>query len=167
MIYLLGGYMWLYVHRPFEVWPALGTLQVERGYMLLTILVWLVHPGKGLMVNRLHAALLLFALALGGAYLLSPYADSPGCYEVVDNFAKVAVFYVLVTTTVRDDTELQNLIRDAYSGWLRIGVPETPMVLDAAEMVPWQDVMGVINLAKREKMEKFEFAAGRVCEAKR
>ena len=24
MIYLLIGYMWLFVHRPFEVWPWLG-----------------------------------------------------------------------------------------------------------------------------------------------
>ena len=22
MIWLLGGYLWLYVHRPFEVWPS-------------------------------------------------------------------------------------------------------------------------------------------------
>ncbi len=24
MIWLLGGYMWLFIHRPFEVWPWLG-----------------------------------------------------------------------------------------------------------------------------------------------
>ena len=30
MIYWLGGYMWLFIHRPFEVWPALGALQVEQ-----------------------------------------------------------------------------------------------------------------------------------------
>ena len=35
MIWLLGGYMWLFVHRPFEVWPALGSLQIERGYMFV------------------------------------------------------------------------------------------------------------------------------------
>ena len=30
MIWMLGGYMWLFVHRPFEVWPWLGDLQIER-----------------------------------------------------------------------------------------------------------------------------------------
>jgi O-antigen ligase len=110
MIYLLGGYMWLYVHRPFEVWPWLGALQLERAYMLLLILAWLVHPGKGLMATRIHAALFLFTLALISAYLLSPYAGAPGCYEVVDNYAKVAVFYVIVTTTVRDEKNLRLLI---------------------------------------------------------
>lgn len=110
MIYLLGGYMWLYVHRPFEIWPSLGALQLERGYMLVMILAWLVHPGKGVVVNRIHVALMLFALALGSAYLLSPYADKPGCYDAVDNFVKVAVFYVIVTTTVRDEKSMRLLV---------------------------------------------------------
>jgi biopolymer transport protein ExbD len=39
------------------------------------------------------------------------------------------------------------------------GKPEIPaVVVDAAEMVPWQDVMCVVNLAKREKIERIEFA---------
>ena len=30
MPWLLGGYMWLYLHRPFEFWPALGAMQIEH-----------------------------------------------------------------------------------------------------------------------------------------
>src|SRR5437868_6919006 len=110
MIWLLGGYMWLYVHRPFEVWPSLGVLQIERGYMLVMILAWLVSPAKGFHLNRLHVALGLFTLAIAAAWVLSPYADQPGCAEVVENFAKVAVFYLLVVTTVRDEKGLRLLI---------------------------------------------------------
>jgi hypothetical protein len=57
MIWLLGGYMWLFVHRPFEVWPSLGALQIERGYMLIMMIAWVVTPGKGFMPNRIHLAL--------------------------------------------------------------------------------------------------------------
>jgi hypothetical protein len=32
--------------------------------------------------------------------------------------------------------------------------------------VPWHEVVRVVNLAKREKIEKIEFAAGRDYEAK-
>jgi len=110
MIWILGGYMWLFVHRPFEVWPSLGALQIERGYMLLMILAWLVYPGKSLRLNRHHFALALFSLALVTAWGLSPYADESGCTEVVENFAKVTVFYVLVITTVRDEKSLRLLI---------------------------------------------------------
>ena len=60
MIWLLGGYMWLYVHRPFEIFPILGDLQVERLYMLLLILVWVASPAKAFWPNRLHRALAAF-----------------------------------------------------------------------------------------------------------
>jgi O-antigen ligase len=110
MVYLLGGYIWLYVHRPFEVWPALGTLQIERAYMLMVMLVWLIYPGKGVFRNRIHLALVVFSAALVVAWLLSPYASMPGCAEAVENYAKVAVFYVLVVTTVRDEKNLRLLI---------------------------------------------------------
>src|SRR5437868_7024156 len=65
MLWLLGGYMFLYIHRPFETWPVLGALQLERVYMLLTILVWMFQPGKRWFGNRLLAAFAgLFAAAL-------------------------------------------------------------------------------------------------------
>jgi O-antigen ligase len=110
MIWLLGGYMWLYVHRPFEVWTALGDVQIERGYMLLLMLLWLVWPNKGFVPNRLHAALALFSCALLATWVLSPYSAKPGCLEVVENYAKVAVFYVLVVTSVRDERGLRQLL---------------------------------------------------------
>jgi O-antigen ligase len=110
MIWLLGGYMWLFVHRPFEVWPSLGALQIERAYMILMLVVWLVTPGKGLAPNRIHAALAAFAAALAATWLLSPWADAPGCGEVVENYFKVVVFYILVITVARDERALRRLV---------------------------------------------------------
>jgi O-antigen ligase len=111
MIYLLGGYMWLYVHRPFEVWPWLGALQVERGYMLLMLTAWLVYPNKGFSFSRMHIAIGLFLLALLGGWMTSPYANAPGCWETVDNSLKVLVFYAVMVTTVRDEKGLRLLIK--------------------------------------------------------
>jgi O-antigen ligase len=110
MIWLLGGYMWLFVHRPFEVWPALGALQIERGYVFVMLLAWVIAPGKGFMPNRLHIALALFTSALLSAWVLSPYADQMGCLDAVENFVKVTVFYLLVVTTVRDERGLRLLV---------------------------------------------------------
>jgi O-antigen ligase len=110
MIYLLGGYMWLFIHRPFEVWPALGAMQIERGYMLMMLLVWLVAPGKCFVPNRIHAAFVVFTFTLFSAWAMSPYADRPGVTDVVENYLKVAVFYVLVVTSVRDERGLRLLV---------------------------------------------------------
>jgi len=70
-------------------------------------------------------------------------------------------------TKITSDTQLQDLIREAYAGWVRLGKPQTPAIIDAAEMVPWNEVVRVVNIAKKEKIEKIEFAAGKDYEAKK
>ena len=110
MIWLLGGYMWLFVHRPFEIYNALGEIQFERGYMLFMMLVWTVAPNKSFVSNRIHVALGFFSIALLLAWVMSPYANKPGCIDTVESYAKVAVFYVLVITTIRDDNQLRLLV---------------------------------------------------------
>lgn len=109
MIWLLGGYMWLYVHRPFEVWPVLGTLQIERVYMILMLLVWLFSP-KGWIANRMHWVTAFFSIVLFLCWMLSPYMDQKKCAGTVEDYFKVIVFYVLVVTTVRDERTLKLLI---------------------------------------------------------
>ena len=68
-------------------------------------------------------------------------------------------------TIIRDDNQLQALIRDSYADRVRLGRPETPVIVDAAEMVPWREVVNVVNLSKREGVDKIEFAAGKNYEA--
>jgi O-antigen ligase len=110
MIWLLAGYMWLFIHRPFEVWAAVGTLQIERAYAVVMLLVWLVAPGKGLVSNRIHWCLGFFALMILVTWTASPYASTLGCMEVVENYFKVAFFYVLVVTTVRTERDLRTIV---------------------------------------------------------
>src|SRR5215471_13515085 len=81
MTWLLGGYVWLYLHRPFEYWPWLGDLQIERAYVLFTLACWVV----------------------------SPYPN-PGD-KVWENHWHVLVFFVLMVTTVYDEKNLRLLLR--------------------------------------------------------
>jgi hypothetical protein len=108
MIWFLGGYMWLFVHRPFEYYGLLGELQLERVYMLLMLAFWAVSPGKGLLPNRLHLALALFTVAMVVCWAASPWRDRG--YDTVENYLKVMVFYTLVVTTVRDERGLRKLV---------------------------------------------------------
>jgi O-antigen ligase len=101
--------MWLFVHRPFEVWPALGALQIERVYMVLLCLVWPLVPNKGWASNRLHYVTAFFSIFLLLSWALSRYAEELICAQTVEDYFKVAVFYVLVLTTVRDERGLRLL----------------------------------------------------------
>src|SRR5437868_4200450 len=110
MIWLLGFYMWLFVHRPFEYYPALGALQVERWYMLFVLACWLAAPGKVWPVNRMHLAVCAFVAAVVVSWSVSPFAMTPVCLDVVENVGKMLIFYFLVVTSVRNEKDLKLLV---------------------------------------------------------
>jgi O-antigen ligase len=110
MIWLLGGYMWLCIHRPFEYYPMLGDLQLERGYFLMMFAFWAVAPNKGFLSNRLHVALVAFTSVLLVCWLASPFRDMERCSNTIESYLKVAMFYVLVVTSVRDEKSLRRLL---------------------------------------------------------
>ena len=107
VIWLLGGYMWLFVHRPFEVWPILGTLQVECASMALILLGWVLSSGFRWARNPLHAAFLALAIAMLLGWQASGRPDLGE--KPVSDWFKVALFYVIVVTTVRDERDLKRL----------------------------------------------------------
>jgi len=107
MRWLLIGYMFLFIDRPFEVWPWLGDLHVERVYMLFTMTVWAAYPGKRWLPNAQHAAYALFAGAVVTAWALSPWADKG--LPTVEDWFKIVVFYVLLVTTVHDEKALKHV----------------------------------------------------------
>ena len=110
MIWLIGFYMWLYIHRPFEYYPALGALQVERWYMLFILACWAVAPGKVWPLNRMHLAVCLFVIAVAVSWSVSPFAALPICTDHVENVGKILVFYLVVVTCVRDEKDLKLLV---------------------------------------------------------
>lgn len=107
MHWLLIGYMFLFIHRPFEVWPALGDMHVERVYIGIVFLYWLMYPGKRWIANTQHAAYIAFAAAVAVCWLMSPWADQG--QVVVENWFKILVFYLLFVTSVNDAKGLKRL----------------------------------------------------------
>jgi O-antigen ligase len=100
--------MWLFIHRPFEVWPVLATVRLERVYMLTVLAIWLYSGSKGLLPNRLNWAFGFFAVVLVAAWLVSPYHELGT--HTVENYFKVGVFFILLMTTVRDERQLRTII---------------------------------------------------------
>ena len=61
---------------------------------------------------------------------------------------------------ITDDEELAGLIREGHDAWVRMNKPETPVTIDAEARVPWDEVIKVMNLCKRNKIDNIEFALG-------
>jgi biopolymer transport protein ExbD len=66
----------------------------------------------------------------------------------------------LGTRRVQDDAELQRLLAQARDDWERLGRPDVPVTVDSAGPVPWFEVVNVVNLCKRERIDRIEFAYG-------
>ncbi|MBY0459600.1 MAG: hypothetical protein K2V38_19960, partial [Gemmataceae bacterium] len=105
MRWLLIGYMFLFIDRPFEVWPWLGDLRIERVYMLFMLGVWAFYPNKRFLPNAQHAAYALFAAAVLVAWAMSPWAEQG--QPVVEDWFKIVVFYVLLVTCVHTEDDLK------------------------------------------------------------
>lgn len=110
MIYLLIGYMFLYVHRPFEVWPILAAIHLERLYMLVMLAVWALGGEKRWPSNPLNIALAAFTMAVLVCFAASDWSGTPKAQLIVENYLKVLVFYMVLITTVRDERDLKRLI---------------------------------------------------------
>jgi hypothetical protein len=108
LVWLLIGYMWLFIHRPFEIWPILGAYHVERVYMIATLLYWLTTGPSLPRGNRLHAYFAAFIVVMLASWLLSPYqADGD---SAIENYLKYAVFYLILVTSVWSDQDLRWII---------------------------------------------------------
>lgn len=108
MIWLLIGYMWLFIHRPFEVWPWLGAYRIERVYMIFAIVCWFASGRALPRANRLHRYFVGFILVMIVSWLLSPYQAAGE--KTVENYLKYAVFYILVVTSVRNGQDLRRIL---------------------------------------------------------
>lgn len=108
MHWLLAGYMWLFIHRPFEVWPWLGELRIERVYMLITLGAWLLVANKGWTSNRINVAVAALYGAILVSWVLSPFQVQ--ATTTVEDFAKIGVFYVLLMSCIRDERTLRFIL---------------------------------------------------------
>ena len=107
MIYLLIGYVYLCIHRPFEIWPALGDLRIELVYFTILTLAWCV-VGKQFRGWSLLAGIAAMAVAFYFSWLCSPWADK--AEDVVKNYTFVVLFGLIIATCVRDERSLYMLV---------------------------------------------------------
>lgn len=165
--------MWLFIHRPFEVWPWLGEYRIERVYMLGTIAYWAFCAPKVWASNRVNIGVFVLAISIALSTLVSQYTDFNAV--AVQDWYKLLVFYVLVMSSVREERDLRLLVvgfvvvtglyelhslREYVSGrgvyrmgtWRMIGIDETmsdPNTFSATVNYALPMLFPVLALVKR------------------
>lgn len=109
MIAILIGYIWMFVHRPFEIWPVLATIHLERIYVLAALAYWLTAAPKRWPSNPLHGAFIVFSGAVLVCWLASPWSGREYSRLLIENYFKQLVFYLLLATSVRKEKGLRKI----------------------------------------------------------
>ncbi len=92
MHWLLIGYMFLFIHRPFEFWTILGDIHIERIYILFVFFAWMLQP-KRWFPNPQHFAYAAFAFAVLLCWAASP--TWTGTVHNVEDWFKIAIVILL------------------------------------------------------------------------
>ena len=108
MIWLLIGYMYLFIHRPFEIWEWLAALRVERVYMLVTIVYWALLAQKNWTTNKINFGIFAFATSVVISTIFSDYVGFENLG--IQDWLKLLVFYILVMTSVHRAEDFRTLI---------------------------------------------------------
>jgi hypothetical protein len=87
----------------------MGTFRIERVSMIFILIAWLTVAEKQVVENKINAAVILFVLSMTLATLMSPYTTifDSGSYQ---NWMKYLVFYLLVITCVKKESDLKIII---------------------------------------------------------
>ncbi len=105
MLYLLLGYMFLFVFRPFEYWEILGDIHLERIYAFCMLGVLLLWKGKKWVSHPANYAVVLFVLVMA---LSSSFAvDKPLAFNMTLDYAKILVFYAVMICVIQTEKDLE------------------------------------------------------------
>ncbi len=74
--------------------------------------------------------------------------------------AKQETVRMLGQRAIQDDEDLQARIKSAYDDFVRMNKPDVPVTIDADARVPWAEIIDIVNICKREHIDKIEFAMG-------
>ncbi|CAG1064679.1 hypothetical protein BAC1_00244 [uncultured bacterium] len=108
IFWLLAGYLFLFIFRPYEYWPVLGQLHIERVYMLALLLALLTWKYKKYVPHRINASVLVFFFVM----ILSSITavNSWDSYYIIVDYLKLIVFYFVIIAAVKDEKDLRNFI---------------------------------------------------------
>lgn len=138
MLWLVVGYMFLFIFRPYEYWPILADLRIERLYMLGLMVLVFLSTRKRYIPHKINAMVLgFFAIMLVSA--VTAY-NPDAAFDVTFNYFKLLVFYFVVIMTIEDEEQLKLFIT-AYIGVMFLYVGKSAWEFFLNDRYEWR--MGI------------------------
>lgn len=108
MLWLVVGYLFLFIFRPFEYWPVLGTYHVERLYMIFLLIAVSFYREKRFVSSPINLFVILFFCII---VLSSVFAfNQTDASKVVIDYLKLIIFYFIIILTIKDEKDLRKFM---------------------------------------------------------
>lgn len=108
MLYLVYGYLILFIIRPFENWEFLGAMRLERVYGILMVAALLLWQRRRSVRCPQTTAVFAFlgAMALSSVFSYRLELAWPSLYK----YCTLVVFYVVIMATIKNETQLRGFV---------------------------------------------------------
>lgn len=108
MLYIVYGYLFLFIMRPFENWDFLGAIRLEKIYGLFMLLALAVYRHKRSIRSRQTNAVFALLAAMGLSLVFS-YRFAPA-WTAFYKHCTLVVFYIVILATLRNESELRGFV---------------------------------------------------------
>jgi len=106
---MIIGYMILYIHRPFEIWPWIADLRVERVYAILMLCALFFNKRLEYPNIRTAWSLIFFSGVIALSYLFSPWLGTETVNQTIIEWIKQLALFAVIVLTIRRDRDLRLL----------------------------------------------------------
>lgn len=110
MAWIIVGYMVLYIHRPFEIWPWMAAFQLERVYAIGMLVALCANPRRPFRSDLPTVAMLSLATAFMLSALFSPYSSSGKPMEAMIEWSKILVMFLVLVAAIRNRVDARILV---------------------------------------------------------
>ena len=108
IFWALVGYLFLFIFRPYEYWPILGTFRIERVYMIILMVLVFFNKDNRYISHAVNRVVILFFFVIMLAGITALHVDV--AFDGVFEYFKLLIFYFIVISSLRDEKELKNFI---------------------------------------------------------
>jgi len=102
---MLVGYLFLLIFRPYEYWPVLGALRVERVYMLTFMAMAFFSKEKRFIPHPINGMVVVFTLCLLVSGIFAYRWSSASV--LIEDYLKFVIFYFMVIISVRNERDFR------------------------------------------------------------
>lgn len=108
LFWIVVGYLFLFIFRPYEFKPVLGEYHIERIYMIVLLIATFLSQKKRYIPHMISRSVIVFFLVMIVSAISGIYPSHS--YEFLQDYFKLIVFYFIIVLVIQNENELTKFV---------------------------------------------------------